>query len=177
MISLDYPNYKIYISTLSKPCDMLKIVNDLNLKKYCYAFNVFIQPTKSFIIMNIGMSKGEEIGDRLYRKIGNLPGWGVLELSGKFGSDMKEVVNRTEKKFKEFNLKIHKDDVILHVWDVNNLDVDSFNDPAVEAEKYLMRQYKERFGCMPAGNVQDPCNRNKSISKSHWNSLFDGVDK
>lgn len=175
MISLEHPNYKISIKKLSKPNDLLREFKKAKLRDYCYAFYVDLPTHNICILMNIGMSTGGHIGDRIYRKVGNLPGWGNLALTGEFGADMRIVVDAVEKKYAHLGLKVHKDDVTLHVWDTGNLTVDSFNNPTVEAEKCLIRECKETYGCMPAGNFQDPCARNKgSVSKSLFSNLFDG---
>lgn len=173
MISLDNPDYTIFINTLARPSDLMNLFKNANLKDYCYAFYTNVPAHNIKILMNIGMSTGTEIGDRIYRKVGNLPGWGSLTLTGNFGADMKDVVNAVEAKYAHLNLKIHKDDVTLDIWNTKDLTVDSFNDPTIEAEKILIQDCKNTFGCMPAGNFQDPCTRNKSVSKTLFNSLFD----
>jgi hypothetical protein len=175
MIELSHPNYKINLATLPKPSVLLSNLKRLKLQNYCYAF--WVKHNNTNILMNIGMSEGNRVGDRLYRKVGNVPGWGQYQLTGVFGSDMKIVVEAVETKFNGMGLKIHKDDVCLHIWDTGNLTSPTFKSPTVEAEKKLFRDCKEKFGCIPSGNIQDPNDRNKAqIDKSHFNMLFE-MDK
>lgn len=174
MVKLNHPNYRIPIRSLSKPNDLLRAFKIAKLKNYCYAFYVHVPSHNIDILMNIGMSTGGHIGDRIYRKIGNLPGWGNLALTGDFGSDIKNVVHAVEEKFAHIGLVVHKDNVTLHVWDTSNFVTDSFNNPTIEAEKELIRQYKNQFGNLPVGNFQDPCKRNKvTVSKMLFEELFD----
>tara|TARA_B110000285_G_scaffold5647_1_gene5990 strand:- start:46 stop:564 length:519 start_codon:yes stop_codon:yes gene_type:complete len=169
MIELSSPNYTINVRNWSRPADILSIFKNRSLQNYCYAF--WVSTSDKQILMNIGMSEGSEIGDRIYRKIGNLPGW-KYRFTGRYGSSMRLVVEATEKRFD--NLKIHKDDVSIHIWDTNDLISPNFNSPTVEAEKKLIRDSKKKFGCIPAGNIQDPNDRNKSlVHRKHFDSLFE----
>ena len=175
MIELDHPNYKVPLSNLARPYLLVSNFKQLNLQNYCYAF--WVKTPTTNVLMNIGMSTGGRIGDRIYRKVGNLPGWGSYELTGDFGSDMKLVVAAVEERFEHLGLKIHKDDVTLHIWDTNNLVVESFNSPTVWAEKKLFRDCKEKFGCIPAGNWQDPNDRNKEpVTLKTFNSFFEEIE-
>jgi hypothetical protein len=170
MIELAHPTFKINLTELHRPSVLLSKLKRLRLQHYCYAF--WVKNNNIWILMNIGMSTGRHVGDRLYRKVGNLPGWDKYQLTGVFGSDMKMVVELVEEKFNK-DLKIHKDNVCLHIWDTNNLISPNFNSPTVEAEKKLFRDCKEKFGCIPAGNIQDPNDRNKSkVDKRHFSMLF-----
>ena len=173
MISLDNPDYKISLAKLSKPCVLLNLFQSLNIKNYCYAFLLDIPSHNKNIIMNIGQSSGGEIGDRIYRKVGNLPGWGVLTLNGAYGSDMKKVIDAVEKKYADIGVKVDKKDVTVHIWNVDNLDFDSFNEPAIDAEKCLINEYTNTFGSLPVGNFQDPRNRNRSVSKSRFYNIIE----
>jgi hypothetical protein len=171
MIKLAHPDYKINVTNLHKPSVLLSELKRLKLQRYCYAF--WVKNNNTDILMNIGMSTGRHVGDRLYRKVGNLPGWDKYKLNGNWGSDMKMVVELVEEKFNK-DLKIHKDNVCLHIWDTSNLTSPNFNSPTVEAEKKLFRDSKKKFGCIPAGNIQDPNDRNKSkIDKHHFSMFFD----
>lgn len=174
MIKLVHPNYKVPLKNLERPYQLVSNFKQLDLQNYCYAFWVKDYNTNTQLLMNIGMSTGGRIGDRIYRKVGNLPGWGKNALTGDRGADMKLVVKAVEERFEHLGLKIHKDDVVLHIWDTNNLVVESFNSPTVEAEKKLFRDCKEKFGCIPAGNWQDPNDRNKEpVSKQQYNMFFE----
>ena len=173
-VNLFKPDYKIDIVSLYRPNEILTEMKSRFLKDYCYAFWYGIPYSEKEILMNIGMSEGGEIGDRLYRKIGNLPGWGNFELTGDFGKDMKDVVKRVEDKF---DIKIDKDYVYVHLWDTSTLKFDSYNSPTIEAEKKLFRDCKDIFGHIPIGNIQDPNDRNKDgVVPSLFNNLFDEVD-
>ena len=172
MINLKHPNYKVPLKNLNRPYDLVPNFKTLNMKDYCYAF--WVKHANTNILMNIGMSEGERIGDRVYRKVGNLPGWGSKTLTGDFGADMKLVVEAVEQKFEELGLKIHKDDVTLHIWDTSKLVFDSYNSATIEAEKKLFRDCKETFGCIPAGNWQDPNDRNKAgVIPSIFSNIFE----
>tara|TARA_B100000780_G_scaffold194041_1_gene136823 strand:+ start:5089 stop:5607 length:519 start_codon:yes stop_codon:yes gene_type:complete len=171
MIELAHPTFKINLTELHKPSVLLSKLKRLRLQHYCYAF--WVKNNNIWILMNIGMSAGHKVGDRIYRKVGNLPGWDKYQLTGSYGSDMKMVVELVEEKFNK-DLKIHKDNVCLYIWDTNDLISPNFNSPTVEAEKKLFRDCKEKFGCIPAGNIQDPNDRNKSkVDKQHFSMLFD----
>ena len=172
MIDLKHPNYKVPLKNLDRPYDLVPNFKTLSLKDYCYAF--WVKCMNTMILMNIGMSEGERVGDRVYRKVGNLPGWGSKTLTGDFGSDMKLVVEAVEKRFEHLGLKIHKDDVTLHIWDTSKLVFDSYNSATVEAEKKLFRDCKETFGHIPAGNWQDPNDRNHNgVLPSVFNKHFE----
>jgi len=175
MIDLQHPNYKVPLKNLSQPYDLVKNFKILSMKDYCYAFWVKCGDTR--ILMNIGMSEGKRTGERVYRKVGNLPGWGSKTLTGFMGQDMKVVVEAVEQKYENLGLKIHKDDVTLHIWDTSKLVFDSYNSSTIEAEKKLFRDCKELFGYIPAGNWQDPNNRKRSIvSRKMFDTLFNEVD-
>lgn len=172
MIKLAHPNYKVPLKNLDRPYGLVTNFKTLSMKDYCYAF--WVKWANTNILMNIGMSEGERVGDRVYRKVGNLPGWGSKTLTGDFGADMKLVVNAVEQKFENLGLKIHKDDVTLHIWDTSKLVFDSYNSATVEAEKKLFRDCKETFGCIPAGNWQDPNDRNqRGVRPSLFNDFFE----
>ena len=169
MISLNEPHYKLYLKEVSTPSEVLRIMKRKGLSKYCYTFYVMDRNVK--YIMNIGMSEGEHVGDRVYRKCGNLYGFGHNTLTGDFGSDMKTVVKLFEAKFTD--IQVHKDNVIVELWDTSNIIVDSFNSATVECEKKLFRDCKAKFGIIPVGNTQDPNDRNKqTTTPSVWNNLF-----
>jgi len=174
-VNLFSPDYKIHINNLLRPHDIVLEMQSHWLKDYCYAFWYGIPYSDKEILMNIGMSEGGEIGDRLYRKVGNLPGWGNLELTGDFGKDMREVVKRVENKF---DIKIDKDYISVDLWDTGRLVFDSYNSPTIEAEKKLFRDCKDTFGHIPVGNIQDPNDRNKDgVVPSLFNNLFEEVSQ
>ena len=170
MISLNKPHYRVFLDEVSTPAEVLRIMKANNLGKYCYAFHVKDKNVK--YIMNIGMSEVAHIGDRVYRKCGNLYGFGHNALTGDFGSDMQVVVKLFEDKFTD--IQVHKDNVILELWDTSNIIVDSFNSATIECEKKLFRDCKAKFGIIPVGNTQDPNDRNKqTMVPSVWNYLFE----
>lgn len=173
MVDLEHPNYKIPLAPLQRPYKLVSEFKKNRLQNYCYAFWVKENRSNTNILMNIGMSDGGRIGDRIYRKVGNLDGWGSHALTGVFGSDMKKVVELVEEKFEHLALKIHKNDVCLHIWDTTKLTSTTYKSPTIDAEKKLFRDCKEKFGCIPAGNIQDPNDRNKqSTSKVIFENLF-----
>lgn len=176
MIDLNKPDYRIDIKNLSKPYDLVTFLKNNKICNYCYAFWVILPAQNLMILMNIGMSVGGHIGDRIYRKVGNLPGWGNAQLNGAFGSDMQVVVDAFEKKFEDQGIKVHKDLVHVHIWDTTNLQASTFNCPTIDAEKKLFQDCEDTFGCIPVGNFQDPRQRNvTSISISHFNDLFEEI--
>ena len=173
MVDLSQPDHSINISKLNAPYDLVRFCKRNKIEHYCYAFYVNVPVHNSMLLFNIGMSEGGRIGDRIYRKVGNLPGWGLQTLLGEFGSDMKSVVDQTEKKFQNFGLKIHKDDVILELWNTTNLISHTFSSATIEAEKKLIEDCEQTYGCTPAGNIQDPRTRNKQkVLRSVFNNLF-----
>jgi hypothetical protein len=173
MIDLHSPTRIIQIKNLSRPIDIQRWCKKAKLQKYCYAFYVVDPSTNQELAMNIGMSIGGEIGDRIYRKVGNLPGWGSLALTGDFGADMKRVVEEFEKKYT--HIKVDKNQVNLHLWDTNNLTSQTIIEATIQAEKTLISQYEEIYGSIPVGNFQDPRTRNKSgIVTQVFNDLFAG---
>lgn len=172
MINLNEPHHLISLNEVSKPAKILRFMKRERLNKYCYAFCV--RDRNVTYTMNIGMSEGAHVGDRAYRKCGNLYGFGHNTLTGDFGSDMKAVVKRFENKFP--GIQVHKDNVILKLWDTSNIVVDSYNSATVECEKKLFRDCKAEIGCIPAGNIQDPNDRNRqTTTPSVWNDLFEDL--
>jgi hypothetical protein len=174
MIDLKKPDMRIDIKSLIKPYDLVTMLKKAKIKNYCYAFWVCLPSLNMIILMNLGMSVGGRIGDRIYRKVGNLPGWGNKTLNGTFGSDMLIVVEAFEEKFKEHGVSVHKDLVYVDIWDTTNLTVNSFNCSTVEAEKKLFQDCYDQFGCLPAGNFQDPRKRNvNKVDYYVFTSLFE----
>lgn len=174
MVDLDHPNYKISLNKLRRPYDLVTNFKKLNIQYYCYAFYVYDPVTKTDILMNIGMSEGGRIGDRIYRKVGNLPGWGSQKLTGDFGSDMKRVVEAVEKRFANLNLKVDRNNVTLHIWNTSNLSSNTLTSATINAEKKLFEDCKEKYLCIPAGNWQDPNDRNKAgVLTTVFSDLFE----
>jgi hypothetical protein len=177
MIELNKPDYRIDIKRLSKPYNLVKFLKNKKIHNYCYGFWVDVPAQNLMILMNIGMSVGGCVGDRIYRKVGNLPGWGTAQLNGAFGADMKMVVEAFEEKFQHLGIKVHKNLVAVDIWNTTNLQATTFNCPTVDAEKKLFQDCEDTFGNIPVGNFQDPRKRNiTNISISVFNNLFENLD-
>ena len=173
-INLNAPNRILQVKNFLRPIDLLKWFEKANLQKYCYAYYVIDPNTQKEFIMNIGMSIGEEIGDRIYRKTGNLPGWGHLALTGERGADMKKIVKSFEEKYP--HIKVHKDDVNIHIWETGHLQSNNLIDATVTAEKDLLTQCENRDGVIPPGNYQDPRTRNiVAVNRIVAETLFEGM--
>ena len=173
IINLNTPTRILQVKNFNLPIDILKWFKKVNLQKYCYAYYVVDPNTQKELVMNIGMSIGEEVGDRIYRKTGNLPGWGKAALTGQRGSDMKKIVKSFEERYP--HIKVYKDDVNIHIWETAHLESNNLIDATFTAEKDLLTQCESRDGIIPPGNYQDPRDRKKvAVNKTVAMDLFEG---
>lgn len=184
-IYLDRPHYTVPVASLTQSYDLKTFCNLHKITDGLYGFellNINKKPRKDMLfggkerdqdIINIGMSN--DIGERIYRKTLYIPGWGS-EPTGYSGVDMKnKVIPLTEKHYEFLPNNIHKDDFLIHIWDVGVLGQANFANPAAEAEKELIDQYVNKFGRKPIGNVQDPRKRNSKNRQTPtyaFNKLF-----
>ena len=173
---LQRPEFTINLKNILYPHEVRNYFKTQDIRKYCYAYWAHFPDGK--IIMNIGMSNTANGGDRAYRKIGNIPGWGDFKLNGPNGSDMKKVIAAVEEKH---NVKIHKDIVSFDFWDCTNVVNESTRKDYIvrKMECELADNCEELFGCLPAGNFKDPRTefRHKGVSLPLFDSFFEEVRK
>lgn len=161
---VDYLQVKTYIQKI------------LNMDNYVYAFQLGNIPDSLDEIINIGMSV-DDTDCRVYRKCGHIPGWGVRELTGKSGRDMRTIViPRVEDKHK--NVTVHKNDIKILFWDTTHIPQKRYGQcVTVEAEKQLFHDYDMMYTGKPIGNIQDPRKRNISFGPDldMFDKLFDNT--
>lgn len=169
MLALNNPDFVLALRDCTSPNKIRsRMKTDFKLKNFVYAFVLENIPCINEEIINIGMNTGDD--NRAYRKAGHLLGWGNNRLTGPSGADMNMIISKVAEKYPFID--VHKNDVTLLLWNTNILESKCINEcPTKEAEKELIKQFKETFGGLPIGNVQDPNDRNKMLGTTH--EIFD----
>lgn len=166
---LPYPIYEIDLATLNKPADILWIMRHAGVKKYVYTFLYQGEIIKHGISVDIKSNPG----DRIYRQAGHLDGW-KSRLHGPCGDDMidinTEYLERTGEHLNRLGMKII-------VRDLSNLHSPSMSDLNLhvkQLERQLIKEYHDKHGCLPIGNIKDESyiDNKTYVSEERWNSLF-----
>jgi hypothetical protein len=177
MCKLANPTLNIYLKNLNAPSQILQICKKLYIQNYAYAF-VYHDPfTHEDTWLKIGRSAGGEIGERIYRQAGNVPGW-TFPLQGPSGSDIKEIIEDFETNNPLCLGLCNIDHISIKIWDVTNVVNEHLTDhayPSRVCENELLTEYEEIYGCLPVGNLKDTRNEMMKpyVSKGIWDELFD----
>jgi hypothetical protein len=163
------PTLLIKGSKLTKPYDLCKIMKREKIAEYGYGFFVETEE-EQFNALKFGMSadNAKSYGDRVYRQLANIYGWGSYPKS-QCGKDMIEVVRCFEA---ETGLTIHKDNVHLGIYDAAPM-VNVYKDRVAAAEYVegqLLTQYEKMFNSLPIGNFKDT---RKTGYTNMFSELFD----
>jgi len=179
------PKFVIAIRTIDDDFSWYSWFRANNLKGMVYAFyykNKVLKFGCSFC--KFKTRKNDNFGDRLIRQVNNLPGrfklnptdwyedgYGFLPKSPN-GREMVKIIKDFEK---NNNIKVDRDDIYLHIWDITNVesekyfwaDDDEGNKKRAEYfEALVVVQYKsDNDGQVPLGNVNDPSTRNHAYTK------------
>ena len=179
------PKFVLAIRTIDDDFSWYSWFRANNLKGMTYAFyykNKVLKFGCSFC--KFKTRKNDNFGDRLIRQVNNLPGrfklnptdwylegYGFLPKSNN-SREMVEIIRKFEK---IHNIKVDRDDIYLHIWDITNVhsakffwdDTDEDNKKRAEYfEALLVEQYKkDNNGHLPLGNVTDPSKRNRAYTK------------
>jgi hypothetical protein len=148
MIDLNDPKiqrFTIHLDTCIDPVGITKYM--VGITDYCYAF---VHVTG---VMKIGESQytpkpGVYPGDRIYRQARYIPGWPTAPQPDGYGEDMDVLI-------KKFYPNIHKDDVMIRIWDLTNvnfLQADNHKHETQQLETILIEAHKEATGIYPPGN-------------------------
>ena len=177
MCKLANPDFVIHLRNLNAPSQVLQFCKKHNIKDYAYAF-VYNSPFQHIDIwLKIGRSAGGEVGERIYRQAGNVPGW-TVPLNGPSGSDIKLIIEEFETQY-PINLGLcNTDHISIRIWDVTNVVNEHVSDeayPSRVCENQLLDEYENIHGCLPIGNLKDTRNEMMKpfVSKDTWNNLFD----
>lgn len=177
---LGKPDYNIHLRDLSTASFLLQFCKTKNIRNYAYAF-VFNSPF-AFVdeILKIGRSAGGEIGERIYRQAGHIPGWNTV-LHGPSGSDILEVIKLYETLNPASTGLLNTSNISIRLWDVTGAPNPHISDvayPTRVCENQLLTEYEELTGMLPVGNLKDTRNEMMKpfVSTNTWNSLFEEVD-
>lgn len=162
------PFYKIELSQMLTPAQIMKFCKKNNITSMVYAFEY-----KGRIIMKYGVQYdcvAQQPGERTYRQAFHIPGWPTKPSKKSAGNDMLDIIPKFP--------GINKNDVILHIWDMSNYPRASKINHKFEVnqlERQLIKEHIEKHGFKPVGNIKDESHMdNKSIvTDQHFDSLFD----
>jgi hypothetical protein len=193
--SLDLFNPDIWIECrdLKSSSQIYRIMKRNNVTHYayviCYKKNVY-----AYEIFKVGQSAPsgsrkniKEMGERISRQLGHLPGWAVKQASS-HGYDLMLSIERNllEGKFtpKTTAQQMHKNDWAVGIWDLKKYGcfaVASNEAQAQWAEAELANQYKQfNNGNLPMGNIVDPTNnsvyKKGYVHKKTFDDFFNVID-
>lgn len=178
MCKLANPDLNIHLKNLNSPADILQLCKRHNIQNYAYAF-IFNNPLLHLDEwLKIGRSAGGEIGERIYRQAGNVPGWSS-PLQGPSGSDIKDIINKFEKNYPLTLGMCNIDNISVRIWNVTDVLNEHLTDyayPSRVCENELLNEYESIHGCLPIGNIKDTRKEMMKpyVSTSTWHVLFDG---
>jgi len=144
------PTFTIDCSKLKNACEIKGIMKNIGVKYYCY-FLIYKSET-----MKIGMSADNDwlkgsYGERIYRQAFHIPGWPTRPSNTTPG--FKDV-----QKLMEFWPTVHKNDVLIKVFDMTGYPFQCEYNPSLEVsdlEKDLLDLYESQNGGLPLGNIRD----------------------
>lgn len=179
-VDLDNPHELLPLKQFDHPTEIKIEFQRLYPKfiSYCYAFVFNDIPEVGSLIANIGMSdKQKTFDNRIYRKASAIPGWIKGVNAGCTSAlDMNDkVIEPLERKFP--NYKIHKDDVVVRLWDTSTYQTGIYGkNPTVECERQLQYDFYCIYGKLPIGNKRDETKLGKKpgYDIDHLQSMFEG---
>lgn len=163
------PTTIIDLSHMLHAHEIKKIMKDLKITDYCYAF------IYKSTVMKFGQSGDNDwrrgsYGERIYRQARFIPGWPETAAEGSAGCDMGELILKFP--------NINKNDVCIKVWDMTNFTFSVASDHRHEltvVENELIAEHIKTFGHQPIGNVKDESYivRKTRVTDQIFDSLFD----
>jgi hypothetical protein len=161
------PSTQFKLKELNKACEILKEMRDLDFQGYVYAF-VCKQTVMKY---GVQYKAGDGHGNRIYRQAFHLPGWEIPCSPNMSGDDMRDIID-------EHFPDIHKDDVVIYVWDMTNFPRTVSTDPKLDInklERQFIREHIEIYGSKPVGNIKDESHVDDQsvVSDKVFTSLFE----
>ena len=130
--------------------------------KYIYQFRI------GNVVLKYGISSNnDKEGDRAYRQAAHLPGWPKGIATSYYGGDMGKIVAKYNK---DNNVFIHKDDVTLTIWDMEDI-----TDKELKREESrTIHEHVTIHDEPPIGNIEDyKKNMKPVVETKHFDSIFD----
>jgi hypothetical protein len=157
------PQLTIELKPLARPTEVLDWMRALNIKFYTYSFrvkDVVLIPAYAEVIKYgaSGDCHTGELGERLYRQAGHIPGWTQTEpwLVGSSGEDMCQILDDYNQAYK---YNITKDDVVIDVWPMNNISMKDVKATCENDERRLINEHIAMHGIPPIGNKDHETNK------------------
>lgn len=153
---LDRPTLQLKLKYLTRPIEIVDWMRELNIQFYTYSFY-----TVQGEVIKYGAS-GDchtgELGERIYRQAGHIPGWGQSNpwLIGSSGDDMLQILTDYAQIYKK---SLVKDDVEIDVWPMNRVAPQNVKQACEEAERALINEHISKYGMPPIGNKDHETNR------------------
>lgn len=166
-----YLVYEIDLEKLNAAVDISAIVKDFDTVSYVYTFRF----QGKIIKHGISTDQKSIPGERIYRQSGHLLGWRQQLAIGSAGDDMRDINSRYCRKTGE---NLNRIGMKITVHDLTKLQSPSITDKNLhvkQLERQLIREYKEKHGELPIGNIKDESHiDNKTcVTKSTWERLFE----
>ncbi len=163
----------IQLKNLNSYTDIKNIFRRAGITRYIYGIKY------SGNIIKYGIShKVQEPADRIYTQIGHMPGWkqALLQRSKKkTGKAVNELIQKVDPE------NFHKDNVELEIYDFTHYEFElEKSDQAIYAEmqnveEFLKKQYFDKHGKYPPGNIKQEGFRVVTSDKETWNACFEDV--
>lgn len=177
MDSIYRPQITLELKQLTKPTELLDWMRALNIKFYTYSFRVngipFIPLCGEVIKYGAsGDCHTGELGERLYRQAGHIPGWTQTEpwLVGSSGEDMCQILDDYNQAYK---YNITKNDVVIDVWPMNRVSSKDVKVACEDDERRLINEHIATHGIPPIGNKDHETNR--AFRKYLNTKILDGI--
>ena len=162
------PKFTFKLKKLQKAAEILKVMRDNAVEGYVYAFEYM------GIIIKYGVQyqAGDGHGNRIYRQAFHIPGWDKPCSPNMSGDDMRDIIN-------EHFPSIHKDDVVIHVWDMTSYPQTiegDFKFDINKLERQFIKAHINKHGRTPLGNIKDESHMDTKwvVSSEVFTSLFEG---
>lgn len=177
------PFYQFSLRDYKHPKNLSHAIGVIGSTRYCYAFVHVYHDNNEFMIKSavIKYGKGADFewqkgnwGDRVYRQAGNIPGWDVM-LTGDSGKEMsRDYIPAYQA---QYNRPVHKDDVIVLLWDFTNYKFTSEHQWDLclrQFENFLIEEHERNHGSRPPGNVKNAAMPNATVvSDKTFADLFE----
>ena len=168
--TVPYPIYEINLADLSEAAGISWIMKSLGVVDYVYTFEY----QGTVIKHGISVDKKSNAGDRIYRQAGHLEGW-KYRLYGPNGNDMRLI---NDEYFKKTGEHLNRLGIKIIVRDLTNQRSPSAADPYLhvkQLERQLIKEYKEKHGCLPIGNIKDESyiDNKTYVSDRTFSALFE----
>lgn len=157
--------FTLTLANLKTPRDICYIMEKKGVKYYTYTFQCNEQVIKH------GKAADNEFlcgtwGNRLYRQVGGLPGWGTRELNDTSAKKMRE-------QMRKFFPNLTKTDITVTVYDytdeLEDEDEKEIDRVLLNEEDAMVKKHIATYGSAPALNIQ----QTRTKTKPCFNKLFE----